>query len=130
MGSGIAVMMRELEATIALRREKGFEAARKEVLTDRGRQAMLDIRAAAAAVRELETNELERTTEQGRLSYRSTTLARALATLVGLGLTFFAYRLSLRATERMVLRRAPTELREAVEAVETAPQFEEGGHRL
>jgi PAS domain S-box-containing protein len=99
--SAIAAKMAELAEAIALRRHEGPEAAKAEVLTDRGRQAMVDIRLAAAAIDGLEAKELIRRAEQTRVSYRSAIVARALATLLGLGLVLGAYRLSDRsATER------------------------------
>jgi PAS domain S-box-containing protein len=101
MRSAIDVKMQELGDTIALRREKGFGAAREVVLTDRGRQAMQDIRAAAAAIGELEKREVARRTDESSASYRSALVARVVATVLGLGLVFGVYRLSDRnATER------------------------------
>jgi PAS domain S-box-containing protein len=94
MRSSIAIKMEELGETIALRREKGLDAARDVVLTGRGREAMLDIRGAAVAIGDLERREVERLTEQSQGSYRSGLLSRVLATLLGLGLIFGLYRLS------------------------------------
>jgi PAS domain S-box-containing protein len=94
MRAAAAIKLAELAETVALRREQGFEAARAVVLTDRGRQAMLEIRSAAEAIGDLEREELARRAEQSQQSYRSALLARVLATLIGLGLIFGAYRLT------------------------------------
>lgn len=99
--SAIATKTLELTETIGLRRGQGFEAARAAVLTDRGRQAMLDIRAVAAAIDDLEAGDIATRAEQSRMSYRSAMVARVLATLVGLAVIFGAHRSSERgARER------------------------------
>lgn len=54
---------KQLSETISLRREQGFEAARAVMLTDLGRQAMLDIRAATTAIDDLEEKEFARRAE-------------------------------------------------------------------
>jgi len=51
----VAAKLAELEETIALRRDQGFDAARAVVLTDRGKQAMDEFRANLAAMNREET---------------------------------------------------------------------------
>ncbi len=46
----VAAKLTELEETIALRRDRGFEAARAVVVTDRGKKSMDDLRANLAAM--------------------------------------------------------------------------------
>lgn len=94
MRAAVDLKMKELEYSIALRREKGFDAALALTFTGEGLRAMDEIRRTAGAIREMETQELERRGHDARISYYSTAAARALATLVGLALVYLAYRVS------------------------------------
>jgi PAS domain S-box-containing protein len=113
MRSATAITMEEFERSLRVRREQGLGAVREQVLADRGRQAMVDLRAASSDIRELETRELERRAEESRVSYRSTLLARLITIVAGLTLVYAAYRLSDRnAWERarhLALRHADLE---------------------
>jgi PAS domain S-box-containing protein len=100
--SAVDVKMKELEYSIALRRSQGFDAALAVMLTNQGLESMDAIRSAAAAIRELESRELDRRNEQSQRSYYSTVVARVLATLLGLGLIYLSYRMS----DRQVAERA------------------------
>lgn len=100
MKAAIARRMADLENGLRVRREQGLEAARAEILDDRGREAMLDLREAAGAIRELETGELERRAEQNRARYRSMQLSRLLVTGCGLLLLYGTYRLAERGARQ------------------------------
>ena len=68
----VAAKFAELQATIDLRRTKGFAAAAQEVLTDRGKNAMDSIRTLAGEMREEETGLLaQRSAEERGRAHRA-----------------------------------------------------------
>lgn len=84
----VASKLSELEETIRLRREQGFEAARAVVLTDRGRQTMDALRENLAAMGEEETkikNGLVAKMEEAhRVSIGSGTISAVLGVILSL----------------------------------------------
>lgn len=79
--AGLDVKLAELRETIATRREKGFEAAREIVISDRGKAAMDAIRAEIA-----EMQEAERAIRTGRLAEMESAYRVAIASGIVTGL--------------------------------------------
>lgn len=80
--------LHELEQTVALRRQSGFEASREVVLTDRGRRLMEQLRAEFEDLRTTEVQAIARGNALGdRLRYwaYATSLLGGLAVLLALG---------------------------------------------
>ncbi len=91
----VAAKLAELKETIALRKNKGFDAALKVVLTDRGKQAMDDIRKVVVDMGNEEKILLEQRNNEVKASSSTTInvivygilLTFVLLTLVGLWIT-------------------------------------------
>jgi methyl-accepting chemotaxis protein len=91
----VAAKLAELKDTIDLRKNKGFDAAMKEVLTDKGKQAMDDIRKVIAEMDSEERVLLEKRNNEMKGSSDTTInaivygipFAFVLLTLVGLWIT-------------------------------------------
>jgi signal transduction histidine kinase/DNA-binding response OmpR family regulator/CHASE3 domain sensor protein len=82
-----AEKMSELEETIALRRDRGREAAIAVVETDRGKLAMDNIRAQAAAIRAEGVRQREARLVEMDAAYRTATVGGVLTALLGAVLT-------------------------------------------
>lgn len=76
----------ELKETIALRHDKGFEVARKVVMTDRGKTAMDGIRVLMKGMEDEELMLLKRREEDAKLQTESTVLTIIGGLLVAMGL--------------------------------------------
>jgi PAS domain S-box-containing protein len=91
----VAEKLAELEVTIATRRSDGLEAARRIVMTDRGKKAMDDLRALTARMTTREQRLLELRLEAARASSRAarwTALASTGLALFAVAATFVGYR--------------------------------------
>ncbi len=76
--------LQELEETIALRRERGFEAAHALVLTDRGKEDMDAIRTLIAEIHSEENIIREQRIQQMRQAFRATLVSSLLTAALGL----------------------------------------------
>jgi PAS domain S-box-containing protein len=91
----VAEKLAELELTIETRRRDGFDAARRIVLTDRGKKAMDDLRALASRMTTREQRQLELRLEAARASSRAarwTALASTALALAAVAAIFVGYR--------------------------------------
>ncbi len=101
LGPLVTAKLAELKESIDLRRSKGFDAARKIVATDRGKQQMDDIRKLIDDMKAEEQSLLKRRDEEARASSHSlflmliggTLLAAALVAIAGLLLTRSLFRM-------------------------------------
>jgi CHASE3 domain sensor protein len=75
-----------LQSTIDLRRQKGFEAAKRVLLSDRGKQLMDEIRKAVADMESQEDEPLRRHEQMVRASARTATLASLIGSSLSLAL--------------------------------------------
>jgi CheY-like chemotaxis protein/CHASE3 domain sensor protein/putative methionine-R-sulfoxide reductase with GAF domain len=75
--------LHELDDTIALRRKQGFEAAQKEVMTDRGKAAMDTIRAEIDAMQEAERRTRIQRVGEMQLAYEKAVSSAILTSLLG-----------------------------------------------
>ena len=85
--ASIAAKIAELEKTIALRRNQGFEEAKAEVATDRGKGEMDIIRAKLATMIQVETALRQQRIAEMELAYRTAVVNGILTSLFGLVLT-------------------------------------------
>ncbi|MGA9769106.1 MAG: CHASE3 domain-containing protein [Blastocatellia bacterium] len=84
--SKVAYKLSELNETIALRKTQGAEAAMQVVLSDRGKQAMGDIREVVGALKDEERSLLNQRYEQSSRSLRPSTLTFVVASLLAVTL--------------------------------------------
>ncbi len=77
----------ELAETIALRRARGFDAAREVVLTDRGKIAMDAIRADIAEIRNAEYALRNQRVDEMQASYRMAVITTILSGLLGVAIS-------------------------------------------
>lgn len=101
----------ELSETIALRREKGFEAARKIMVTDRGKRVMDTIRSRLKEINSRESTILASSEQKSQSNYELVLLANALSLFLGLGILSFAYFIVYQ--DIVIRRRADEALRES-----------------
>jgi len=83
----VAAKLTEMEETIALRRDQGFDAARAVVLTDRGRQAMVDFRENVAAMTREETRLKELKLAEMEDAHQVAITSGIVTALLGIALT-------------------------------------------
>ncbi len=91
----IAAKLEELKQTVELRRDRGYDAARRVVMTDRGKAEMDAARNAVGAMAAEERRLLALRDRESRASYRiaiATGLATALLGLALLGILFLVLR--------------------------------------
>ena len=91
----------ELEQTIRLRRESGFDAALTVVKTDRGRAAMDQVRSEIAAMGAEENATRVRLRDGLQAALKGTTLTFTLTSLLALALLFGVHLLSERSREQL-----------------------------
>src|SRR5205823_2935197 len=84
-----AEKLAELQETIALRKDRGFEAAGRVVLTNRGKELMGDIRRVVTAMEDAERTALNRRVAESTASLDQTITALVVATTVALLLVIF-----------------------------------------
>ncbi|MFT4074518.1 MAG: response regulator [Asticcacaulis sp.] len=82
--SHIAAKLHELNETIQLRRNKGFEAALAEVMDDTGREDMDAIRAQVAAMQTTETKLRQQRIDEMNAAYDTAVASVAITALIGL----------------------------------------------
>ena len=82
----LAAKMAEMEQTVRLRREQGFDAARQVVLTDRGEAEMEALRSLVQDMAGTERTLLREREQQTRHSYRMAIATGVLTALLGLAL--------------------------------------------
>ncbi|WP_414586559.1 sensor histidine kinase [Scytonema sp. PCC 10023] len=87
----ITAKLAELELTIKLRREQGFDAAVAVVRTNRGKQLMDNIRQQIADMKALENSLLQQRAKESRASTQQTLVTFSLATAVNLALLALVY---------------------------------------
>jgi methyl-accepting chemotaxis protein len=80
----VASKFAELQETIALRRDKGFEAAAKMVLTDRGKEAMDQIRQLSGEMKEEENRLLKERTQEEKERAQGTKSTIIFGSLIAL----------------------------------------------
>lgn len=100
--AALAFKRKDVEDTIALRQQKGFEAARRSVQTDLGKAVMDRVRNVAARLRDAESKTMQERATITESSYRAAVVSRLLGTGTALLLLWALYRL----TERQVAERA------------------------
>jgi PAS domain S-box-containing protein len=83
---GLGRKLEELRETIVLRDSKGFEEARRVMLTDRGRVAMDEVRTALDQIEGRERTRLRDRQEQSSRSYSVAVATGLLTAALGLGL--------------------------------------------
>ena len=91
----IAAKLEELKQTVELRRDRGYDAARRVVMTDRGKAEMDAVRNAVGAMAAEERRLLALRDRESRASYRiaiASGLATALLGLALLGILFLVLR--------------------------------------
>lgn len=113
--------LKELNQTIALRRQKGFAAAQQVVLSGRGKQEMDEIRALVAQMENDERQLLQRRTQNAKMSAQQTIITFSLvcaASLVLLGLVYYLVSRDIdeRAKAQKTLRQSEARFRRVVEA--------------
>lgn len=79
--------MSELEETIQLRRDRGFEASKALVITDRGKNDMDSIRSQIARIESEEQNIRAERLDEMKKSYRTAVASGILASLLGIFLS-------------------------------------------
>ncbi|KAB8317633.1 hypothetical protein SD81_020390 [Tolypothrix campylonemoides VB511288] len=87
----ITAKLDELQLTIKLRREQGFDAAVRVVRTNRGRQIMLNIRQQIAEMKDMEKNLLQQRAKESQASTQQTLLTFSIASSVNLVLLALVY---------------------------------------
>lgn len=87
----ITAKLAELEQTIKLRREQGFDAAVGVVRTNRGKQVMDNIRQQIAEMKAVEYSLLQQRAKESQASIQQTLLTFSLATGVNLALLALVY---------------------------------------
>lgn len=87
----ITAKLAELQETIKLRREQGFDAAVRVVRTNRGRQIMLNIRQQIAEMKDMENNLLQQRAKESQASTQQTLLTFFIATTINLALLALVY---------------------------------------
>jgi signal transduction histidine kinase len=87
----ITAKLAELEQTIKLRREQGFDAAVRVVRTNSGKQVMDNIRQQIAEMKALEYSLLQQRAKESQASIQQTLLTFSLATAVNLALLALVY---------------------------------------
>ena len=118
LGPLVARRTNSTRSVIELRRAKGFEAAAQQVLTERGRATMEEIRRLTAALRDEERVSLQRRRQAAAESLRRTATAQTLGSVLAFVLLIFAagraYRdVRQRNRAEQALRQRETELNEA-----------------
>lgn len=85
--SRVTTRLKYLEDNIALRKKEGFEAARNSIRTDRGKDAMDELRSQADVMRDDEQALLSRRLEEMSTAYRTAVGSGVLSCLVGVALS-------------------------------------------
>jgi len=106
----VATKFAELQETIDLRRDKGFEAAAKEVLTDKGKEAMDRIRQLSGEMQEEENGLLKQRSEEEK--------ARAQATKLTIIFGSFLALIFVMTAGFVITRNIATPLKEVSEAAQ------------
>jgi methyl-accepting chemotaxis protein len=78
----VASKFAELQGTIALRRDKGFETAAREVLTDKGKEAMDRIRQLSGEMQDEESGLLKQRSQEEEARSQATKLTIVLGSLL------------------------------------------------
>lgn len=107
----------ELDLSIRVRQAQGFEAAQRVILTDRGKAAMDQLRAAIAGIRAAEEKELQQRILETEQSQRQTTMTFIVANLFACGFLFLFGFVILR--DMAARRRAEAEVYEQRELLKT-----------
>jgi len=99
----ITAKVAELEQTIQIRREQGFEPAVEVVRTNRGKQIMDNIRQQIAEMKDIENTLLQQRAKESRASTQQTLLTFSIAITVNvalLGLVYYLFRRNHLQTEQ------------------------------
>ena len=125
--------LNELSETIAVRRDKGFEAARTLMMTDRGKRVMDTIRSRLTEINARESVILAAEEQKNQSTYELVMLANVLSLLLGLGILLFAYfiiyqDMAARKRAEDALREFSTELEHRV--TERTAELEQSHDRL
>lgn len=111
----------ELDQTINLRRDKGFEAAQQVVLTDRGKQVMDKIRTLIQEMEKEERQQQEQSLKQAQANTQKDTLISTTGILLSFILLYFIYyslkrELTARRQAEWALEKLNAEIYEALES--------------
>lgn len=111
----------ELDQTINLRRDKGFEAAQKVVLTDQGKQVMDEIRTLIQEMENEERQQQEQSLKQAQANTQKDTLISTTGILLSFTLLYFIYyslkrELTARRQAEWALQKLNAEIYEALES--------------
>jgi signal transduction histidine kinase len=111
----------ELDQTINLRRDKGFEAAQQVVLTDRGKQVMDKIRTLIQEMEKEERQQQEQSLKQAQTNTQKDTLISTTGILLSFILLYFIYyslkrELTARRQAEWALQKLNAEIYEALES--------------
>jgi signal transduction histidine kinase len=111
----------ELDQTINLRRDKGFEAAQQVVLTDQGKQVMDKIRTLIQEMEKEERQQQEQSLKQAQTNTQKDTLISTTGILLSFILLYFIYyslkrELTARRQAEWALQKLNAEIYEALES--------------
>ena len=104
LGPLAASKLAELKDTITLRRDKGFEAARRVVVSDQGKKAMDEIRRVVGDMKAEEQGLLKQREVEANESSRNLFLALIIGTLLAAGLVIGAGLLLTQSIFRVITR--------------------------
>jgi signal transduction histidine kinase len=106
LDSLVAEKLAELNETIQLRKDKGFEAAQRVVLTDRGMQVMDKARAIIEEMEREERNRLDRSVLQAQVNAQKDSIVSTIGIVLSFILLYFVYN----SIKREMAARRQTEL--------------------
>jgi len=113
----IALKLSELNETVELRKNVGFQAALAEVDTHRGQEYMNQIRSALQTIKSQQTEHFEDGLERERASQQHMEMMLTLGAILAFLLVFLSYRFSaLYVSERDLAEREVRELNNTLEA--------------
>ncbi len=87
----VSQKLAELDQTINLRREKGFEAAQQVVLTDHGKQVMEQIRTIVQEMEKEERDRLEQSVQQAKANAKKDSFISTTGIVLSFMLLYFVY---------------------------------------
>ena len=91
LDSLVAEKLRELDQTINLRKEKGFEAAQQVVLTNRGKQVMDRIRMLIQEVEKQERSRLKQSIQDAQVNAQKDTVILTTGVVLSFIVLYFVY---------------------------------------